>query len=54
MMKLKKSSDANKPTLYIIYLKSYNLYGLSMMQLLLTEIFNSNDPIGCFLAADLD
>ena len=54
MVKLSKLCDANKPPLYIIYLKPYNLYGLCMMKLLLIEKFNSNNPIGCFLAADLD
>ena len=56
-----------KPTPYIIYLDSNNLYGNALMQLLLTEIlywvmqkhFNlnnypNNSPIGCFFKVDID
>ena len=56
-----------KPTSYIIYLNSNNLYGNFLMQLLLTQIldwvmqkyFNLNSypinsPIGCLLKVDID
>ena len=56
-----------KPTSYIIYLVSINLYGNFLMQLLLTQIldwvmqnhFNlnnypSNSPISCLLKVDID
>ena len=35
-----KSYNSNKPTSYIIYLDANNLYGHSMVQLLLTEILD--------------
>ena len=40
--KFLKSYDASKSTSYIIYLDVSNLYGYSMMQLPLTEIFSVN------------
>ena len=64
--KFLKSYDGSKSTSYIIYLDVSNLYGYSMMQLPLTEIFSvnpkdfnldnySNDsPIDCFSEVDLD
>ena len=36
--KLLKLSDANKPTIYIIYLDANNLYGHSMIELFSTKI----------------
>ena len=66
--KFLKSYDANKPTSYIIYLDTSNLYEHSMMQLLPTKILDWADPkdfhldsyssnshlICCFLEVDLD
>ena len=42
--KFLKPYDANKPTCYIIYLHTNKFYGLSLMQLLPTEILDWVDP----------
>ena len=44
-IKFLKSYDASKPTSYITYLDANNLYGHSMMQLLLTKILDWVNPI---------
>ena len=40
--KLLKLSDANKPTIYIIYLDANNLYGHSMIEPFSTKIIGDN------------
>ena len=68
--KFLKLHNANKRTSYMIYLDANNLYGDSMMKLLLNEILewvdprefnldnysriNLDIPIGCFTEVDLD
>ena len=65
--KFVKSCNCKKPSSYVIYLDTNNLYGHSIMQFLPTEILNwvnskdfslnnysEDSPIGCFLEVDLD